>query len=177
MAPWTDARNEALPEKLRNQPPPGLRKHLSTSPARHRIGLLALGIACLPSTEGPRRNSVIGLCAFNVGMTILLAWAALATTHRGVLLWPATVLHAVIAAALLAQLTRGSFVPKPKETRINSYLKTVFSQQKNIPYDADQKNDPKQENHSSHLEIRITPDTPFRAQPLQYPGVLNDHGK
>jgi hypothetical protein len=74
------------------------------------VGLLSLGIACLPSKQlGPRRGSVLGLLVFNVGATIFCAWVALATQFRGVLLWPVVVLHAVIAAALLPQfLTKGS---------------------------------------------------------------------
>ena len=69
------------------------------------VALVALGIACLPSTAvGSRRRAVLGLFVFNVGVAILLAWVAVATTLRGVLLWPAVILHAVIAAALLPQL-------------------------------------------------------------------------
>jgi len=69
------------------------------------VGLLALGIACLPSTAtGSRRSAVFGLFVFNVGVAILFAWVGVATILRGVLLWPVVVLHAVIAAALLPQL-------------------------------------------------------------------------
>ena len=70
------------------------------------ITLLALGVACLPSWDaGSHRGAVRGLLAYNVGVTILLSWVGVATTFRGVLLWPAVALHAVIAVALLA----GSF--------------------------------------------------------------------
>jgi hypothetical protein len=70
------------------------------------VALVALGIACLPSTvAGSPRKAVQGLLTYNVGVAILLAWVGVATTLRGVLLWPAVILHAVIAAALLA----GSF--------------------------------------------------------------------
>jgi hypothetical protein len=69
------------------------------------LGLFALGIACLPSTAtGSRRRAVFGLLVFNFGVAILLAWVGIATTFSGVLLWPTIVLHAIIAAALLAQL-------------------------------------------------------------------------
>jgi heme A synthase len=69
------------------------------------FGLFALGIACLPSTAtGSRRRAVLGLFVFNFGVAILLAWVGIATTFSGVLLWPTIVLHAIIAAALLAQL-------------------------------------------------------------------------
>ena len=70
------------------------------------VGLLALGIACLPWTAtGSHHGAVIGLLTFNFGVAILFAWVGLATMLHGVLLWPAVVLHAIIATALLA----GSF--------------------------------------------------------------------
>ena len=69
------------------------------------VGILALGIACLPSkATGSRRGAVFGLLVYNVGIAILFAWAGVATTLRGVLIWPAVVLHAFIAAALLQLL-------------------------------------------------------------------------
>jgi heme A synthase len=69
------------------------------------VGLFALGIACLPSTAtGSHRSAVFGLLVFNAGVATLFAWVGIATTLRGVLLWPVVVLHAVIAAALLPQL-------------------------------------------------------------------------
>ena len=74
------------------------------------IGLVGLGIACLPPRlSAPPRGGLLGLFAFNVGATIFLAWIAVATTFRGVLLWPAVILHAAIAATLLPQfLTKDS---------------------------------------------------------------------
>jgi hypothetical protein len=74
------------------------------------IALLALGISCLPSVQpAPRRNSVLGLLVYNVGAAILFAWVGVATALHGFLLWPAAILHAGIAAALLPQfLTRSS---------------------------------------------------------------------
>ena len=67
------------------------------------ITLFALGFACLPSrVAGSHRGAVL---AYNVGVIILLSWVGIATMFRGVLLWPAVVLHAAIAAGLLA----GSF--------------------------------------------------------------------
>jgi len=69
------------------------------------IGLIALGVACLP----PRgiestRNAVLGLSVFNIGVVILLAWVGVATAFHGLLLWPAVVLHTVLAGALLPHL-------------------------------------------------------------------------
>jgi hypothetical protein len=68
------------------------------------VALVALGIACLPSKAVlPRRSAVLGLLVYNVGATVLLAWIAIATTFRGIILWPVVVLHAFIATALLPQ--------------------------------------------------------------------------
>jgi hypothetical protein len=74
------------------------------------VALLSLGISCLPSKlEGSRRRALVGLFAFNIGATIFCAWVALATTFRGVLLWPVVILHAAIASAFLPQfLNRNS---------------------------------------------------------------------
>jgi hypothetical protein len=73
------------------------------------LGLFSLGIACLLSRAGTSsRNAVLGLFAFNAATAILFAWVGVATTLRGVLLWPAVALHAGIAAALLPQLLGGS---------------------------------------------------------------------
>jgi len=68
------------------------------------FGLLALGIACLPTSTTGSRRGVVGLFVFNVGAAILFAWVGVATTLRGILLWPAVFLHAAIAAALMSQL-------------------------------------------------------------------------
>jgi hypothetical protein len=69
------------------------------------IALLALGIACLPSWGAASRpNVVLGLFAFNGGVAILFAWVGVATALHGFLLWPAVVLHAIIAGALLPPL-------------------------------------------------------------------------
>ena len=69
------------------------------------VSLLALGIACLPPKAGQsHRRAVLGLFVFNAGVTILFAWVGAVATVHGFLLWPAVILHAVIAAALLPQL-------------------------------------------------------------------------
>jgi len=69
------------------------------------VALLALGIACLPSKAAKSyRSAVLGLFAFNAGVTILLAWVGAVATDHGFLLWPVAILHAIIAAALLPQL-------------------------------------------------------------------------
>jgi hypothetical protein len=68
------------------------------------FGLLALGIACLPSTATGSRRGVVGLFVFNVGVTILFVWVGVVTTFHGFLLWPVVILHAAIATALVPQL-------------------------------------------------------------------------
>ncbi len=68
------------------------------------IALLALGISCSPSARTvPGGNSVLGLLVYNVGAAVLFAWLGIATAPHGFLLWPAAILHAGIAAALLPQ--------------------------------------------------------------------------
>lgn len=72
------------------------------------IGLLSLGCACLSATAaGSPRGAVAGLLVFNVAATILFVWVGLASTLHGILLWPAAILHAGIAAGLGATRERG----------------------------------------------------------------------
>ena len=69
------------------------------------VSLLALGIACLPSKAGEsHRTAVLGLFLFNAGVTILFAYVGVASALHGFLLWPAVILHAIIAGALLPHL-------------------------------------------------------------------------
>jgi len=71
------------------------------------IALVALGIACLPSTNAGSHRSVVGLLVYNVGVTILFAWVGITIPH-GYLLWPVVILHTTIAAALVLNLlTKG----------------------------------------------------------------------
>jgi hypothetical protein len=68
------------------------------------LGLFSLGVACLPArARTSNRHAVVALSAFNAAAAILFAWVGIATTLRGVLLWPAVVLHAGIAAQLLTR--------------------------------------------------------------------------
>jgi len=73
------------------------------------IGLIGLGIACLPSKHaGTRQGAVLSLLIFNIGVSIFFASIALTTTFRGVLLWPVVILHAVSAIALALSLKHES---------------------------------------------------------------------
>jgi hypothetical protein len=73
------------------------------------IALIGLGIACLPSNLAGTRQGVRGLLVFNIGATIFFAWVAVATTFRGVILWPVVILHAVITIALALSLRHEDF--------------------------------------------------------------------
>jgi hypothetical protein len=65
------------------------------------VGLLALGLACWPSTDArdaarPRR----ALLTFNVLITLYLLFLGIRGEWVGRLLWPAVVLHAVLTVLL-----------------------------------------------------------------------------
>ena len=78
------------------------------------IALVALGFACLPSSDtGSRRNVVLGLFAFNAGVAILFAFMGVASTLHGLLLWPAVILHTIIAGALLPHVLAKAPVESP----------------------------------------------------------------
>ena len=65
------------------------------------IALLGISSACLTAiSAGSNRSAVWGLYIFNAGATILFAAVGLGPTPHGVLLWPAVILHALIAAGL-----------------------------------------------------------------------------
>ena len=69
------------------------------------IVLLALATACLATPpEPPPRGAALGLLGYNAGVVVLFVWLGVATALHGLLLWPAVILHAGLAAALLRQL-------------------------------------------------------------------------
>lgn len=69
------------------------------------VGLLALGVACWPRKE-PTHSVLVSILTYNVLVTILFLYLCLRGQTVGVLLWPATVVHAVLTV-LLARLARG----------------------------------------------------------------------
>jgi hypothetical protein len=78
------------------------------------VALLALGIACLPSRDAASpRNAVVGLFAFNGGVAILFAWVGVTSALHGLLLWPAVILHTIIAGALLPHFLAKGSVEQP----------------------------------------------------------------
>jgi hypothetical protein len=67
------------------------------------IALLALGVACWPSRQRADRGSPAfrAMLIYNVLIALYLAYLGTIGHLRGVLLWPAVVLHAVVALLLL----------------------------------------------------------------------------
>jgi hypothetical protein len=65
------------------------------------IALIGLGIACWP---GPAR---LGMLVYSAGAMLYLAWVGLTGGSRGVLLWPAVIVHAILTALLVRATVRG----------------------------------------------------------------------
>jgi len=67
------------------------------------IALLALGLACWPSGEQARSGSPAfrGMLVYNVLIVLFLGYLFTVGHLGGVLLWPAVVLHAVVALLLI----------------------------------------------------------------------------
>jgi hypothetical protein len=64
------------------------------------IALIALGIACWP---GP---PLVGMLAYSALVTVYLAYLGATGVADGVLLWPAVVVHAILAALLLRDVSK-----------------------------------------------------------------------
>jgi hypothetical protein len=66
------------------------------------FGLLGLGLACWPASAPVSAKSAAsrGLLAYNVLAAILFIYLGVRGTLVGALLWPAAVLHAVLAVLL-----------------------------------------------------------------------------
>ncbi len=64
------------------------------------LALIGLGIACWPGS--PR----VGMLTYGATVMLYLAYLGLAGAATGVLLWPAVVLHAVVAALLSYDIAR-----------------------------------------------------------------------
>ena len=65
------------------------------------IALIGLAVACWP---GPPR---IGMLIYSAAVTLYLAYVGVSGASSGILLWPAVVLHAIIAALLVRESTGG----------------------------------------------------------------------
>jgi hypothetical protein len=65
------------------------------------IALIGLAVACWP---GPQP---IGMLIYTTGVAVYLAYLSIAGSLTGILLWPAVVVHAVLAALLTWTLIGG----------------------------------------------------------------------
>ncbi len=65
------------------------------------IALIGLGLACWP---GPAR---VGMLSYGATVTLYLAYVGFEGEWSGTLLWPAVVLHAVLAALLTSARASG----------------------------------------------------------------------
>ena len=66
------------------------------------IALLALGVACLPAQQRDDGNSraVLAMFVYNALIALYLGYLGVVGHAWGILLWPAVVLHAVVAFLL-----------------------------------------------------------------------------
>ncbi len=64
------------------------------------IALIALGVACWP---GP---PLAGMLIYSAAVTLYLAYVGFAGGLTGILLWPAVVLHGILAALLIRSSSR-----------------------------------------------------------------------
>ena len=67
------------------------------------VALLSLGVACWPSRQPVETDSSAfrGMLAYNAGVALYLAAVGTVGHRSGVLLWPAVVLHTVVALLLV----------------------------------------------------------------------------
>jgi hypothetical protein len=63
------------------------------------IGLLSLGLACWPRKE-PTHSVLFAILTYNLLVTLLFLYVGIRGETVGVLLWPATVVHAALTVLL-----------------------------------------------------------------------------
>ena len=63
------------------------------------LALIALGVACWPGTP------LVGMLTYSAAVTLYLAYVGFADGLRGILLWPAVVLHMILTALLIRAAT------------------------------------------------------------------------
>jgi len=76
------------------------------------VALLALGVACWLARDDTQTRAARGLVSamvlYNLGAVIILGFAGLGSPSVGIALWPAVILHAVMAVWCVTSLRRGS---------------------------------------------------------------------
>lgn len=74
------------------------------------IALIALGVACWPGGEatGIPARAVRAMLCYSLSATLYLAYLGIRGEWVGSLLWPATVIHAVLAFLLARAFTVGT---------------------------------------------------------------------
>jgi len=75
------------------------------------VALLALGVACWLARDDTQshaaaRGLVAAMLIYNVGAALILALAGIGSGFVGIVLWPAVILHAVMALWCVACLRR-----------------------------------------------------------------------
>jgi hypothetical protein len=66
------------------------------------IALIALGVACWPGTP------LVGMLTYSAAVTLYLAYLGFAARLSGALLWPAVLLHVILAALLVRALVHAN---------------------------------------------------------------------
>jgi hypothetical protein len=79
------------------------------------IALFALGIACWPNEQRSKPDTAAfrGMLTYNFAVAAFLAYCSMAAHAGGPLLWPAVMLHAVVAVLLIQALWSAPRKPVP----------------------------------------------------------------
>ena len=73
------------------------------------IALFSLGLGCWLARRESGHGALIAMLAYSLLATMYLAWVGLRSEWVGVLLWPATAVHAVLAGFLAHSLIKSQY--------------------------------------------------------------------